>query len=102
MFARRLFIVLLVLTSLALNESKAYPRQPIEKSTSSKARYYPLARDYRQKIQEKIEAPFLICTDLQTLNSALPSRRPTFREVDREGDFISSQKPVELLMSLQP
>jgi hypothetical protein len=101
MFARRLFIVLLVLTSLALNESKAYPRQPVEKSTSSKARYYPLARDYRQKIQEKIEAPFLTCTDLQTLNSVLPSR-PTFREVDREGDFISSQKPVELLISLQP
>lgn len=92
---------MLVLTSFVLSESRAYPGQPSGKSTS-KARYYPLARDYRQKIQEKIEAPFLTCTDLQTLNSALTSLRPTFSEVDREGDFISTQKPVELLMSLQP
>jgi hypothetical protein len=102
MIARRLFIVLLVLSSLALNEAKAYRPPASGQGTSGKARYYPLARDDRQKIQERIESPFLAPTDFLTLNSVLQLRRPFFSEVVWEGGLVSSQKPPELLMSLQP
>ena len=97
----QLFVVLLALSSLALNEAQASSRGRID-STSGKARYYPLARDYRRKIVEKIEAPSLVSASLPIYHFNLPSWRFLLHESQGDSCLLSSSNPSKLLMSLQP
>ena len=102
MFARlaRLSIVLLVFSSLAVKEVQA--RHQAALAPSSKARYYPLARDYRQKIQEKIEGPSRVSESLPLFPFAQLSPSSFGHEDERIGRLPSGSDPSDLLMSLQP
>jgi len=96
----RLLVVLLIFSSLALKEAQA--STPQAGTPSSKARYYPLARDYRLRILEKIEAPSLVSASLPPLQFAQLSPSSFRHEDERNGRWLSDDNPSDLLMSLQP
>ena len=102
MFARlaRLSIVLLVFSSVALKEVQATPQGA--GTPSAKARYYPLARYYRQKIQEKIEGPSRVSESLPLFPFAQLSPSSFGHEDERISRLLSGSDPSDLLMSLQP
>src|SRR5205807_4254093 len=98
---RQLFLVLLVLSSPALSEARALAGSGV-KPCPVKVRYYPLARDYRRKIVEKIEAPSLVSASLPIYHFNLPSWRFLLHESQGDSCLLSSSNPSNLLMSLQP
>ena len=59
----RILIVVLVLGSLSLEATRFSFRC---KTNPIRNRYIPLSATYRQKIQEKIEAPFVVARALPT------------------------------------
>ena len=103
MFTRlaRLLVVLLIFSSLALKEVQASATQA-GGTPSGKARYYPLARYYRQKIQEKIEGPSRVSESLPLFPFAQLSPSTFGHEDERIGRLPSGSDPSDLLMSLQP
>jgi len=97
----RLSVVLLVFSSLVLRQVQASSLQSTG-TPAGKARYYPLARDYRQRILDKIEAPSLVSASLPLSQLAYFSP-DSFRQDDaRNGRRFSGDNPSDLLMSLQP
>ena len=97
----RLLVVLLIFSSLALKEVQASAPQ-VAGTSSGKARYYPLARDYRLRILEKIEAPSLVSASLPPLQFAQLSPSSFRHEDERNGRWLSDDNPSDFLMSLQP
>src|SRR5947207_6346716 len=94
-------VLLLVLSSLTLNEARAsFPSET--QATPVKARYYPFALKYRQIIVEKIEAPSLASATLPAYHFDMPSWWALLHESPRDGRWLSSANPRALLMSLQP
>jgi len=102
MFRRleHLLVVVLVLPSLILNEARASARPSVE-PTPSKARFYPLAREYRRRAQEKIEAASQTSTRLPKHQSNLSWNAPPF-ESPGKGRWLLGGNSTNLLMSLQP
>ncbi len=98
---RQLLVVLLVLTSPALSEARPSARTGVNPSPV-KVRYYPLARDYRRKIVERIEASSLVSASLPIYHFHLPSWRSLLHEIQGDSRLLTSGNPSNLLMSLQP
>jgi hypothetical protein len=98
----QLLILLLVLSSTTFNEVSA-SSGPSSGPTTCQARYYPFAREYRRKIQEKIEE------STQNSSGLLDVKRQ-FRlswnapspEDPGKGRWLFGRDPTNLLMSLQP
>jgi hypothetical protein len=98
----QLLILLLVLSSTTFNEVST-SSGPSSGPTPCKARYYPLAREYRRKIQEKIEESSQNSSGLLdvkrhfSLSWNVPSP-----EDPGKGRWLFGGDPTNLLMSLQP
>src|SRR5438093_11393728 len=97
----KFLVLLLVLSSLTLNEARASFPSEIQ-TTPVKARYYPFALKYRQNIVEKIEAPSLASATLPAYHFDTPSWWALLHESPRDGCWLSSSDSRTLLMSLQP
>jgi hypothetical protein len=97
---QQLLIVLLVLPSLTLNEARASARPSVGPSPC-KASFYPLAREDRRKIQQRIEASSQIAGSLPKYQFN-PSLNVLLRESSPRGRWLFGGNPTNLLMSLQP
>jgi hypothetical protein len=93
-------IVLLVLPSLTLLEARASAGPSVGPS-SCKARYLPLAREYRRKFQEKIEE-----STRTSVRLPKPQFDHSWNGSPLEGPgkcrWLFGGDPANLLMSLQP
>jgi hypothetical protein len=96
----KFLVVLLVISSLAVSGVRV--SHGLGSSPSGKDRYYPLAREYRQQIEDKIEAPALASTPLPISHLERASGSSFQHQDKRDCGLRNKEAPLDLLMSLQP
>jgi len=96
----QLLIVLLVLPSMTLHEAPTSAR-PSVGPNHCQARYYPFAREYRRKIQERIVESSQTSARLPKSPFTASWHAPPLESAGKCRSLFGGD-PTNLLMSLQP